>query len=681
MRNRIKLLLLAAAGMIVPVGLLTAVGVQPASAAGPVSLPISSYYQMAVDAAHGHIFISQGSSSQNGILVTDLTGQVVTTITGQTGVVGIALSPDGSTLYAALSGADAVTAISTATLTQTASYPLPAGDSPFNVAVQSGKVWVSYNNTASLYQSGVGYFDPSAASPSLQAPANMTGWIGAPQIAADPEDTGVLVAVGTGTGGTGLASYDTAADPVSTIAGSPGSSPPICQEEDLAVAPGGAEFAVACHTNPADNVYSTSSLSLLSSLSGFAYPSFPNSVAYDSAGDIAAGSFNNLYTPDLYIYPQGSATAVNAYDMYSLGTQGGILEPRGLAWMPDGSQLFGVLSVGTSFALAVIQNPTVPQQDPTSTAVTYCANQVIAVGQAETCYAVVTDATPGGTTPTGVVTFTSDTSGGSFSSSSCTLSPDQTLAQAACAVTYTPGQIGSGTQTITANYSGDSHHLASSGQASLVVTPHYTSTAVNCSPDTVAVGQATSCTATVQDNTYPSPTTPTGVVTFTSDTSGGSFSSNSCTLSAASISGQATCSFSYTPGEAGSGTQTLTASYGGDGTHAASSGQAAVTVTLRVTSTVLTCTQVRGSFNDCTATVTDISPGSATAPSGTVSFASSGPGYFNATQCTLSGNGTSTSCAVSYKEPAGGPKSGQTITAYYVGDSTHQASTGSATLT
>src|SRR5579872_4167100 len=105
MRNRIKLLLLAVAGLIAPVGLLMAVGVQPASAAA-VSLPISSYYQMAVDSAHGHIFISQGSSGQNGILVTDLTGQVVTTITGQTGVMGIALSPDGSTLYAALGGGD-----------------------------------------------------------------------------------------------------------------------------------------------------------------------------------------------------------------------------------------------------------------------------------------------------------------------------------------------------------------------------------------------------------------------------------------------------------------------------------------------------------------------------------------------------------------------------------------------
>src|SRR5215469_12195176 len=197
-----KILRLIVPGLLGAAGL---IGLAPASssyASTGTLLPISSYYQMVVDPAHGHIFISQGSSSQNGILVTDLTGQVVTTITGQTGVRGIALSPDGSTLYAALSGGDAVTAISTATLTQTASYPLPAGDSPFNVAVQSGKVWVSYN-TGTLFQAAVGYFDPSAASPALQAPASMSGWFSAPQLAADPSDTGVLVAVGTGTSGSG----------------------------------------------------------------------------------------------------------------------------------------------------------------------------------------------------------------------------------------------------------------------------------------------------------------------------------------------------------------------------------------------------------------------------------------------------------------------------------------------
>ena len=569
MRNRIKLLLLATAAVIAPAGLLVG-GVQPASAAAPVSLPISSFYQMAVDPSHGHIFISQGSSSQNSILVTDLSGQVVTTITGQAGVVGITLSPDGSTLYAALSGGDAVTAISTATLTQTASYPLPAGDSPFNVAVQSGKIWVSYN-TGTVFDAGIGYLDPSAASPSLQTPANMSGWFTAPQLAADPEDTGVLVAVGTGTSGSGLASYDTAANPVTILAGSPG-APPVCQEQDIAVAPGGAEFAVACNDVRAeDNVYSTASLSLLRSLGAFAYPSGPNAIAYDSAGDIAAGARTSLPTSDLYIYPPGSTTAVNAYTLYSLSTLGGILAPRGLAWLPDGSQVFGVLNRFSSFALAVVPNPTVPQHDPTSTVVS-CSVNPVTVGQATSCSAVVTDATPGGTTPTGEVSFTSDTSGGSFSSSSCMLSPIFDIGQAACSLSYTPGQVGTGIQTITANYGGDGNHVASSGQAALIVS-------------------------------------------------------------------------------------------------------------LRATTTVLTCQQVNLAIHQCAATVTDTSPGSAPAPTGTVSFSSSGPGGFSTTRCTLSGSGTSASCAVSYASPTGGPKEAQTITASYGGDSIHQASTGSTTLT
>jgi YVTN family beta-propeller protein len=571
LRARITSLFLIAAGMIASLGLLSAGSAQSALAASPATLPITSYYQMAVDAAHGHIFISQGSSDENGILVTDLTGQVVTTITGQDGVVGIALSPDGSTLYAALSTGDAVTAINTATLTQTASYALPAGDSPFNVAVQSGKIWVSYD-TGTLFAAGVGYFDPSASSPALQTPAVMGGWYAAPQIAADPTDTGVLVAIGSGTGATGLASYDTAADPVSTIAGSPG-SPPVCgDEQDLAVAPGGSQFAVACHDPAAvDNVYSTASLSVLRSLGSSTYPAFPVAIAYDGAGDIAAGTTTYVPSPDLYIYPPGATTTVNAYTLYTLGGPGGILAPRGLAWLPDGSQVFGVLNRTTSYALAVIANPTVPQSDPTTTG-------------------------------------------------------------------------------------------------------------VFCSPGSVAIGQATSCTVFVTD-TASSPTPPTGVVTVASDTSGGSFSSSSCTLGPDATIGQSSCAFSYTPGQAGSGTQTITGNYGGDGSHAASSGQAALTVTLRVTTTALTCKQAKPVLEKCTATVTDTSPGSATAPTGTVSFSSSGRGVFSAAHCTVSGSGTSASCTVDYHRPAGVPFKAQTITASYSGDSTHQGSTGSTKLT
>jgi Bacterial Ig-like domain (group 3) len=673
MRNRIKPVLLAAAGMIVSAGLLLAGSNQPASAAAPVSLPISSYYQMVVDAAHGHIFISQGSSSQDGILVTDLSGQVVTTITGQSSVVGLALSPDGSTLYAAVS--TAVDAISTSTLAQTASYPMPAGDSPFNVAAQSGKIWVSYN-TGAAFAAAIGYFDPSAASPTLQTPAAMSGWSSAPQIAADPQDTGVLVA--TGSSPTGLASYDTAANPVTTLAGSPTGPSGCSDEQDLAVSPGGSEFAVACHDSGiADQVYSTASLSPLRSLGSSTAPPFNVAISYDAAGGIAAGTTTSVPSPDLYIYPPGSATAVNTYSLYSLGGPGGILAPRGLAWVPDGSQVFGVLSRGSSFALATIANPTAPPSDHTTT-VLNCSPNPVPIGQATSCTAIVTDTVAGGTAPTGTVAFTSDTSGGSFSSSSCTLAPDSTIGQATCVVSYTPGQTGSGTQqTITAAYAGDGSHAPSSGQAALTLTVRTTATVLTCSPHTVAVGQATSCTATVTDATQ-SPTAPTGTVTFTSDTSGGTFSSSTCTLAAGSTSGQASCAVSYTPGQVGAGSQNITAAYGGDSSHAASSGQAALILTVRTTSTVLTCQRSLAVFQKCTATVSDTSPGSATAPTGTVSFSSSGRGRFSATHCTLSGTGTSASCTVTFQPLV--PLKGQTITATYGGDSTHQSSTGSTKL-
>jgi len=675
MRNRIKSVLLATAGMIVSAGLVLAGSNQPASAAAPVSLPISSYYQMVVDAAHGHIFISQGSSSQDGILVTDLSGQVVTTITGQSSVVGIALSPVGSTLYDAVSGA--VNAISTSTLAQTASYPMPAGDSPFNVAAQSGKIWVSYD-TGGTFTAAIGYFDPSAASPTLQTPAAMSGWSDAPQIAADPQDTGILVAAGTGSSSTGLASYDTAANPVTTLAGSPTGSSGCSDEQDLAVSPGGSEFAVACHdSGRSDQAYSTASLSPLRSLGSPTAPPFNVAISYDAAGDAAAGTTTSVPSPDLYIYPPGSATAVNTYSLYSLGGAGGILAPRGLAWAPDGSQVFGMLSRGSGFALAMIANPTVSAPDRTTT-VLNCSPNPVPIGGTTSCTAIVTDTVAGGTAPTGTVAFTSDTSGGTFSSSSCTLAPDSTTGQATCVVSYTPAQGGSGTtQNITAAYGGDGSHAPSSGQAALILTVRTTSTAVTCSPHTVAVGQATSCTATVTDAEQ-SPTAPTGTVTFTSDTSGGTFSSSSCTLAAGSTSGQASCAVSYTPGQVGVGTQNITVAYGGDSSHTASSSETQLTVTLRVTTTVLTCQRSLAVFQKCTATVSDTSPGSATRPTGTVSFSSSGRGKFSATHCTLSGTGTSASCTVTFQPLV--PLNGQTITANYGGDTTHQSSTGSTKL-
>jgi len=100
-----------------------------------------------------------------------------------------------------------------------------------------------------------------------------------------------------------------------------------------------------------------------------------------------------------------------------------------------------------------------------------------------------------------------------------------------------------------------------------------TQTSVSCSPDPVAAGTASTCTATVTD-TAACTVTPTGTVSFSS-TGPGSFSGGgSCTLTGSGAS--TSCQLTYT--QAASGEPTITGTYGGDGQHLPSTGTAAMTV-------------------------------------------------------------------------------------------------------
>lgn len=73
------------AGTVGVIALLAAPAVS-ARAGTSAALPITSFSQIVADSAHGHLFISQGSSSINHILVTDLAGNEVASIAGQDGV-------------------------------------------------------------------------------------------------------------------------------------------------------------------------------------------------------------------------------------------------------------------------------------------------------------------------------------------------------------------------------------------------------------------------------------------------------------------------------------------------------------------------------------------------------------------------------------------------------------------
>ena len=97
-----------------------------------------------------------------------------------------------------------------------------------------------------------------------------------------------------------------------------------------------------------------------------------------------------------------------------------------------------------------------------------CSPTTVAVGQSTTCTAQVFDIDrrlP--IAPTGKITFATNRAG-SFSSSRCSLTGRSS--SASCTVTYTPLGIGRGEHALTASYTGDSIHLASSGQTIVNVT-------------------------------------------------------------------------------------------------------------------------------------------------------------------------------------------------------------------
>jgi Bacterial Ig-like domain (group 3) len=296
-----------------------------------------------------------------------------------------------------------------------------------------------------------------------------------------------------------------------------------------------------------------------------------------------------------------------------------------------------------------------------------CTPSTILVFQAASCTATVTDTASGTPSPpTGTITFTT---GGT-----CSLTG--TGSSTSCSVTLSPTTIG--TLTVAADYPGDSGHNPSSGELDAMVTKRPTAMTVSCSPSTITVGQASICIVTAVDSAGTTTTIikPTGSVTFTP---GGA----SCTL--ANTGTATTCSADLTP--TGYGTIAVTADYTGDTYHTGISGTASLTVrqpVVSTTTTTLACNpstlQTNHSAN-CTATVVDTST-NPTHPSGTVSFASNGPGSFgSSTSCTLqpgSGIGAS-SCSVTYV-PSSVGGGAQTLTASYRGDSTHSQTQGTTSL-
>jgi hypothetical protein len=98
-----------------------------------------------------------------------------------------------------------------------------------------------------------------------------------------------------------------------------------------------------------------------------------------------------------------------------------------------------------------------------------CSPSSVRAGTTTTCTATVTGTQS--CTPTGTVSFTASPASGQFANpGSCTLHASAATPVASCQITFTPSAAAS--YILTANYTGDSSHLASSGRSTpITATP------------------------------------------------------------------------------------------------------------------------------------------------------------------------------------------------------------------
>ena len=229
-----------------------------------------------------------------------------------------------------------------------------------------------------------------------------------------------------------------------------------------------------------------------------------------------------------------------------------------------------------AFIALTVSVPTVYAASATVTAMKSNLSY-IPVGGAVALKGTVTDSSSSPTTPTGPLTWSDGGAGGTFTvkgttSNTCKLKTVSS-SSSSCKVSYTPPvSAAAGVSiTISAEYSGDSSHGASSAQMVFLVL-RSTSTTVTPLTATVGLGGSLIYTATVVDTSPGTPITPTGTVKWSaSPPHGNHFSTRTCALVPIN-STASSCSVSYWSAKGGS--RGIAGTYLGDLPHAESKGQA-----------------------------------------------------------------------------------------------------------
>ncbi|MCX4762741.1 SMP-30/gluconolactonase/LRE family protein [Streptomyces sp. NBC_01275] len=306
-------------------------------------LAVKSVGDLVVDGVHQRVYVSDPTGGK--IVVTDYAGAVKATLTGLSGVSGLALSADSGQLYAAVKSGNRIVSVETGTYTQTASYPV--GAAPTDLEVVDGRIWFGYGTN-------FGSLDVSGAEPvvHLAQRGDVDFFGGTTLLGSDPAAPGVLVA---GTGG-GLAVYDVSAD--GAVLRTKGDMDTSVKQIDLT--PDGKQVLTSWGDPDFGYGIGAYSTADLTEQTGYPIDAYPNAVQVAPDGSVAGGSFS-WYEPDVHIHRPGDPTPVREYDFPNTGDSSGAdtLVDGALAWAPDSSRVFAVsVNDGGAYTLRTLTDPT-----------------------------------------------------------------------------------------------------------------------------------------------------------------------------------------------------------------------------------------------------------------------------------------------------------------------------------
>ncbi|MFE2077566.1 YncE family protein [Streptomyces misionensis] len=331
-------------------------GAAGAASAAPAA-HVTSPGGLAVDGPAQRVFV--GDSTNGTVTATDYSGAVLGSVAGVTGVSDLAVSDDGSTVYAAAPQIHEIWAIDATTLAVKARYTVATNTGPRHVAFSGGKVWFSYGDQ---WDGDLGSVDPSVDPASGTDPVSLeqfptegtsVGIWGQALLDTDPTQPGILGVAETGLSTDSMAVLDVSSGKAALVAWHNGDYSLNNGIGDIDLVPGGKQVLVNGRDRDA-----------------YADGAFKAAGSYPSGqfADVAAnGLVAQVNGGKIMTYQPNATLPLRTYDEGTAGT-------ADLAWAPDDSRIFAL--VGSSaqdagYTLKVLtgpalNNPTLTVNAPTS---------------------------------------------------------------------------------------------------------------------------------------------------------------------------------------------------------------------------------------------------------------------------------------------------------------------------